>query len=160
MINLRLERKGITLIELLLTLAIFSIVIQLGYSLFFFGSKSFNVSKDIGFAQQEIRNTSISLINEMKAVKNISDTDLSGYKIEIIDDTSKDVSYLKIKDQTFGPFAKTKFIVSSSKRTLSVNLSPTENPNISENITVYFENWKGFEDKKDFNSKTIFYTRY
>lgn len=49
------KRKGITLIELVLTVAIISVIIQVIYSIFFVGNLSFNTSKDIGFAQQGAR---------------------------------------------------------------------------------------------------------
>lgn len=49
------NRRGVTLIELILTLAIFSIIIQVAYSVFFVGNKSFSTSKNIGFAQQNAR---------------------------------------------------------------------------------------------------------
>jgi len=65
------NRKGMTLVELLLTVAIFSLVIQLVYSIFFVGQKSFVTSKDIGFAQQEAR-LPIDYINrQVRTAKNV-----------------------------------------------------------------------------------------
>ena len=63
------KRKGITLIELVLTVAIISVIIQVIYSIFFVGNLSFNTSKDIGFAQQGAR-IPIDYIN--KEVRNSS----------------------------------------------------------------------------------------
>lgn len=81
------NNKGITLIELIITLAIMAIAIQIIYSLFFVGNKSFNISKNKGFAQQEAR-IAFDLINtELRLAKEISDNNLSGkyYSLTIED---------------------------------------------------------------------------
>lgn len=72
------NNKGFTLVELLITLAIMGIVIQLIYSLFFVGNKSFNISKNKGFAQQDVRIASIFLIDELRTVEKISNIGLTG----------------------------------------------------------------------------------
>lgn len=76
--KIRYKSKGFTLIELLITLAIMGIVIQLIYSLFFVGNKSFNISKNKGFAQQNARIASTFIIDELRTVEKISEEELSG----------------------------------------------------------------------------------
>jgi prepilin-type N-terminal cleavage/methylation domain-containing protein len=64
-------RKGVSLVELILAIAIFSIVIQVVYSIFFVGQKSFSTSKNIGFAQQEARSPLDYINREIKTSKSI-----------------------------------------------------------------------------------------
>lgn len=60
------KRKGISLIELVLALAILSIVIQGVYSIFFVGQKSFATGKNKGFAQQGVRVANAFLSEDLK----------------------------------------------------------------------------------------------
>lgn len=64
--KIKINKKGITLIEIILTLALLSIAIGVAYSIHFSGNKSFKVSKDIGFAQQDARIISEYLNKELK----------------------------------------------------------------------------------------------
>lgn len=65
-------RKGISLIELLLTLAILSITMIAIYSVFLTGNKSFTASKDKGFAQQDGRFIADYLKKELRYSSKIS----------------------------------------------------------------------------------------
>ncbi|WP_422486940.1 PilW family protein [Gudongella sp. DL1XJH-153] len=65
------KKKGISLIELILTIAILSIVIQVIYSIFFVGQKSYSTSKDIGFAQQEARSPLNYIDKELRAAMSV-----------------------------------------------------------------------------------------
>lgn len=65
------NKYGITLIELIITMAILAIVIQVVYSVFFVGIKSFNVSKNVGFTQQEARTAITFITNEVKSAKRV-----------------------------------------------------------------------------------------
>lgn len=67
-----LNNKGVTLIELLIVLAIIGIILQVVYSIFFVGNKSFNIGKDRGFAQQDARIASDIVIKELRTAKSIS----------------------------------------------------------------------------------------
>lgn len=60
------NRKGVTLIELILTLALLAILSQVVYSVFFVGADSFAVSSNKGFSQQGVRNTTMFLESEFK----------------------------------------------------------------------------------------------
>lgn len=55
-----------TLLEVLIAAAIASIVISLLYSIFFLGNKSFTVSKEMGFAQQDARLMSTVITKELR----------------------------------------------------------------------------------------------
>lgn len=60
------DRKGITLIELVLVVALLGITIQAIYSIFFVGNTSYGVSKSKGFAQQEVRLASDFISKNLK----------------------------------------------------------------------------------------------
>lgn len=83
------KRNGITLVELILTIAIFSIVIQVVYSIFFVGQKSFATSRNIGFAQQEARNPLDYINRELKTSKSIHlgqlPTEFPYHKLYLVD---------------------------------------------------------------------------
>lgn len=64
------NRKGITLIEVVLTLALIGLITQVVYSVFFVGGNSFAVSNNKGFSQQGVRNTIIFLESELKYANN------------------------------------------------------------------------------------------
>jgi prepilin-type N-terminal cleavage/methylation domain-containing protein len=49
------SKNGMSLIELVLTIAIFALVISVVYPIFFVGVKSYDTSTNIGFAQQSAR---------------------------------------------------------------------------------------------------------
>ncbi|TJX64052.1 hypothetical protein E8P77_13360 [Soehngenia saccharolytica] len=58
--------KGITLIEVVLTVAIFSIIIASIYAVFFAGQNSFATSTNKGLAQESVRLAEIFLTDELK----------------------------------------------------------------------------------------------
>ncbi|NLW39654.1 MAG: prepilin-type N-terminal cleavage/methylation domain-containing protein [Tissierellia bacterium] len=53
--KIKFNNRGMTLIELLIVLGIIGILVQLIYSIFFVGNKSFTMGRDKGFAQQDAR---------------------------------------------------------------------------------------------------------
>lgn len=69
------DRSGISLIELILTLALFSIFIQVIYSVFFVSNASYSISTSKGFAQQDVRILGNFIKSEFKYVTNLSITD-------------------------------------------------------------------------------------
>lgn len=172
MIRKKLNRNGITLVELVVTLAILSIIIQVAYSIFFVGNKSFATSKDIGFAQQELRNTSMALGNRIRMAKEISINDfLEASSIEIQDVIDNGVSYsnILIDGVTFGPFLETSFTVNNGEQTLNLPLYSTEYSTVGEVLTVRLENWKSFIGLTQFvdpitslqiEFKTFYYSTY
>lgn len=71
------NQKGITLIELIVTLAILGIIIPVVYSVFFAGASSYSFSTNKGFAQQDLRRTADYLTKELRLITDINDEDLS-----------------------------------------------------------------------------------
>ncbi|NLI66642.1 MAG: prepilin-type N-terminal cleavage/methylation domain-containing protein [Tissierellia bacterium] len=78
-------RKGLTLIEVILTIAIMTIIGQALYSIYHVGTKSFEINRDMGFTQQDARLILENLNNEMRTAKEVS-TDIidSGNKYSSI----------------------------------------------------------------------------
>lgn len=79
-------RKGVTLIELVLVLALVGIVLQVVYSIFFVGNVSYSISSNKGFSQQDVRILGDFLISELKYITEMSTTDVyvdSYYSIKI-----------------------------------------------------------------------------
>lgn len=71
------RNKGITLVEVIVTLAIIAIVIPLVYSVFFAGAKSYSFSTNKGFAQQDLRFTADILTKELRFATDVSDEGLN-----------------------------------------------------------------------------------
>lgn len=65
------KRKGISLIELVLTVALLGIVIQVVYSVFFVGSTSYSVSTNKGFSQQDVRIAADFITKELKTATEV-----------------------------------------------------------------------------------------
>lgn len=78
-------RKGLTLIEVILTIAIMTIIGQALYSIYHVGTKSFEINRYMGFTQQDARLILENLNNEMRTAKEVS-TDIidSGNKYSSI----------------------------------------------------------------------------
>lgn|GEM_PF-1979121 len=97
-------RKGISLIELILTVALLGIVIQVVYSVFFVSTASYSVSTNKGFSQQDVRLVSDFITNEIKYVSAISDNQLDftdnyySLKVEEVDGISRIVKTLYTYD--------------------------------------------------------------
>lgn len=70
-----MNKKGVSLIELVVTVAIVALVIQVVYAVFFAGTISHSISTSKGFAQQDIRLASDFITNELRYVTDISSED-------------------------------------------------------------------------------------
>lgn len=68
----RLNTKGITLVELMLILGILAIILQTMFLIFSLGNKAFNVSKDKGIIQKEVRTAAGLIVKEIKNAKELS----------------------------------------------------------------------------------------
>jgi prepilin-type N-terminal cleavage/methylation domain-containing protein len=81
------NNRGMTLIEVLLSIAIFAIVLQVGYSMFFSGNKSFIIGSNRGHAQQDARIVAEHLNKELRYSSILSDSNLTGryFSIEIVE---------------------------------------------------------------------------
>lgn len=152
--RVKLNNKGLTLIELIITLAIASMVISLIYSIFFMGSKSFTLVKDKGYDQQQIRAASVALSKEIKFAKEISSSQTEGdYKTIEIDGNS----YLLVKDKKYGPFKEPMLVVSGKLLILEVSSSDGLNAEKEEIMGVYFENDHDFEEVR---LEKLYYSNY
>lgn len=69
-------RKGISLIELVLTIALVSIVIQVVYSVYFVGNTSYSISTNKGFSQQDVRIAGDFISSELKYITDVSSTNM------------------------------------------------------------------------------------
>lgn len=86
------KRKGVTLIELVLTAALIGLVLQVVYSLFFVGAASYSVSTNKGFSQQDIRIAADYIKSELKYSTDISDDNTyinDYYSLEVQADGNK-----------------------------------------------------------------------
>lgn len=104
--KLKSNRKGISLVEVIVTVAIFAIIIPVIYSIFFVGNKSFETSRDIGLAHQEARIVAEYLDNELRYAIGLTDKDstipkdkVNGYysiKVEKLNNNSNKKTILKL----------------------------------------------------------------
>ncbi len=76
------NRKGFSLIELVLTMALIGIVIQVIYSVFFVGLRSFATSNNIGFSQEGVRLANIFLTEEFNNINYARDQIGDGFSID------------------------------------------------------------------------------
>ncbi len=134
-----LFKKGVTLIELIVALALFAILIPIIHSVFSVGSKSYVLSKDSGFAQQEVRLTSDVLNSELRYISNLKSSPLSGeyFSLEIKENddgtfylekreyNDSNVDGINLK-RLYGNFSEIRFDNSISKGVIKVTLSKTE----------------------------------
>lgn len=105
------KHKGFTLIEVILTLAIIGIVIQLSYSLLFSGTKSFQVGRDKGLSQQDFRIVQEILKKEIRYVKylnniapedDVNETYEKYYSLELKENDDESYSFIRkeyVKDE-------------------------------------------------------------
>ena len=79
------NRKGITLIEVILAIAIMAIIGQAIYSIYYVGNKSYAINRDMGFAQQDARLILENINNEIRTAKEVSNSTLTTkyYSIKI-----------------------------------------------------------------------------
>lgn len=66
-------KKGITLIEVVLTVALIGIVIPVVFSVFSIGTTSYNYSTNRGFSQQSVRAISDLLTKELRYISRLTD---------------------------------------------------------------------------------------
>src|SRR5690625_4857407 len=78
-----LDNRGITLLEVIIALSIMIIILQVIYSIFFIGNNSFNMTKNKGFVQNDVRMAANYITREIRNAK----------EIQIENFTSKDLIY-------------------------------------------------------------------
>lgn len=136
------NKKGMTLIEVVVSIVIFAIIIQVGYSMFFTGNKSFGISRDIGFVQQDVRNISTFINSELRYIDKLSTaiTDSSGvnftgiyYSIGVRDNGDQTYSLVRKKYDGELPFSSEEIIITTSTKNnpFEINISNTEEGKIN-----------------------------
>lgn len=93
------KRKGITLIELIVTIAIFSIVIVAIMNLFVFNNKVYSRSEKLSQVQFDVRMASDYITNELRNKTDISTTDST--MTSSIDLSSLQAKYSSVKSVSF-----------------------------------------------------------
>ena len=167
------NNKGITLVEIILTIAIMLIIFQAIYSLFFVGTKSFNMSKDKGFAQQNVRIAADYITKELRTaakITTIAPQDTIYYSLSL--DSSKNLIRTKY-DNTGSSSNKIVtleeiFFINSKdndgnikKGFIKVNTSSQENSQENNlEFEILLENLLEFNTEIPQNTSTIFYTKY
>lgn len=98
--NLERNRKGMTLIEVLLSLLLLSLVVLISYNLLFSSNKSFSIGKDKGLGQQEGRNIGEILKQELRYSSKISQDSMEGeniyYSLQLVDKDGRQVLIKKV----------------------------------------------------------------
>lgn len=178
------KRKGVTLIELLLTLALISIVFVVAYSLFFGGDKSYKTSTNIGFAQQDNRLIVDYINRELKSIEKLYlEKPTGNYYTLGLDNNNR----LRISNSGDGsekiigpPIESLEFVIvrytiegedgeedeeAVDKRRIKLIVKTNENGYIKEyTIDIFFENNyvmdDEFEEFSEFSVSTVYYTRY
>lgn len=169
--KIKYNNKGITLIELLIVLAIMGIILQVIYSVFFVGNKSFIIGKEKGFAQQDARLIAEIVTKELRTAKEVS-IDLSTisgnyYFLEFDKDNSRLIKQDKDKDKP--PM----IVAEGSIEKLSFNRDTEDTSGVISVTIIVKENNQSFsldfdillENLTDFNqiisdSNKIYYTKY
>jgi prepilin-type N-terminal cleavage/methylation domain-containing protein len=89
------RREGFTLLEVILVIALIGIIIPAIYSIFSTGNTSYGISKNRGFAQQDVRLASDFIASNLKYVTALSDDEnefyTDYYSLKIIQNSDKDV---------------------------------------------------------------------
>lgn len=152
------NKKGFTLIEVILSIAIMAIVIQVGYSLFFTGNKSFEIGIDKGFAQQDARIVAEHLNRELRFSSKLSEDSLTGryFSIEVLDNGYDSNSLKKIEydGETIkseeilisGKWDKVKLKNSSRIIEGLISIKTNQNTNYNLPINIPLENIKNSLD--------------
>lgn len=93
------HKRGITLIELVIVISLIGIIVQIVYLTYFISNKSFTISKNKGFAQQDVRIMAEYINKELRFIELLSLEPLSGtyYSLELIENDNGRKSLVKKK---------------------------------------------------------------
>jgi len=70
-----LNKKGFTLVELMIAIALLGIVMTLGYSYYYYGTRSFSVGESQATVQQEVRTASRTITSEIRNATRVSSSE-------------------------------------------------------------------------------------
>lgn len=141
---IKTNKKGITLVEVILTLALLSIVIGVVYSVFFAGNKSFEISKDTGLAQQDARLIAVHLDNELKFASKISKNDYGQGRYFSIELKDNNGSKTLVKTEYNNGSRDETRLLSKDWDNISIKLEQT-NRTLKGSITVGIGNNKSYQ---------------
>ncbi|OLS02739.1 PilW family protein [Tissierella creatinophila] len=94
------NRKGFTLVEVILVLALIGVIITVSYSIFFTGQKSFEVGIDKGLAQEDNRILREYLVRELRYITYFNSQKPNSqnyYSLKIIQNSNGSNSLIKTK---------------------------------------------------------------
>lgn len=150
--------KGFTLIELIIALAIFSVVVFMAFSILVFGNKSFSNGTDRSDVQFDFRMTSSFITDELRNATEVQilstmpATPTTGYNyiyisgkkiISVKNGTSTNKTDAVVDTPVNSLFKITK--LANNNNILEFNLMNTKN-NVSIDSKVYFNNINGVAD--------------
>lgn len=98
---MRINNKGITLIEIIVTIAIASLVLALIFNLFFYNYRLFNKSSSLASVQHDVRMAMDYVISELRNVSEISITNDSNLYLYYIDASLLKSKYSSVRLVTF-----------------------------------------------------------
>lgn len=157
------DKKGFTLIEIILVIAIVGIVIQLSYSIFFSGTKSFSIGRDKGLSQEDFRIIQESLLRELRYARDLDMEEpdlLLYYCLRLKEHEDESFSLIKTEfnrgSKTNTPIA-TKFKeieIISERGKLNVDIRLLEEKE-KKSFTILLENNLGFSKDIDLSSQDL-----
>lgn len=145
------NRNGLTLVEIIIVIAIIGILSAVASSVFFSGTKSFEFSKDKGFAQQEARLAATIITRELRTAVE--------WSVNADSASMADAGFKKIDKDSFDNVSSISFS-SEGNNILLVKLT-AEETNANQNIEfkVLLEN---SQDLSVFGSEknAVYYKKY
>lgn len=142
--KIKVNNKGVTLLELLVVLAFIGIVLQIVFSIFLLGDRSFKLGRDKVFAQQSGRMVSEIIIKELRASKDLFTT--------VVGATGKDYS-IKLHN---GELVKTTFIDGVESESKILSSSPVIELKFNRQLTDSKGIVKGHIKSKEGNQEISF----
>ena len=139
------NNKGITLVEIIIVVAILGIIMTTVSSLFSFGIKSFKITSDKGFTQQNERLIVTKITNKLRTAKKIKN---------VVSEDCKEVLSKEILKEEGVQVDSITF--TGDKKNLTIKLIMKDNPN-EKNFDIRIENEN---DMKFIDSKQIYYSHY
>jgi prepilin-type N-terminal cleavage/methylation domain-containing protein len=163
-----MKRKGFTLIEVLMAVALFSVLVAVVFSMYFVGTKTFSIAVDQSFIQKQARTAADFISKELRTAKAISIDPMSFsgedcYILQLKDKNSE--SYL-VKTTKQGGQQSDAFVVPLSEMTFSSSNSNMLNVYVKAgdirmyeiNFDVRLENISAVSIQQ--GSTVIYYSKY
>lgn len=120
-----MKRKGFTLIEVLMAVALFSVLVAVVFSMYFVGTKTFSIAVDQSFIQKQARTAADFISKELRTAKAISidPMSFSGEDCYILQLKDKNGERYLVKTTKQGGQQSDAFVVPLSEMTFSSNNS-------------------------------------